>query len=229
MLAARDIAVSPPPKAVDQSGTGAVSLLVGTARAIDPPLTASAGASPASQEVSARVWAVVFSLVGSSITFDAPAARAGLLRHLPPRIEPQLDRSVLAPRRSAPLLAVLDALREHPIESGYLHPGEAPLKALLRGAGMQEVLEVLRSGGLDAGSSAGLLRLLGRSRDTTSAARREVVRWGLASRDPEIRDAAMQAVENWGDSALVPHLRRHIEDVDWLEAYRLQIVADMVE
>jgi len=73
-----------------------------------------------------------------------------------------------------------------------------------------------------------MLRLLGRVRIDDGELRRRLVETGLASSNAEVRDAAVQAAEQWADPSLASLLRSHKEPVDWLADY-VQVVARDLE
>ena len=54
----------------------------------------------------------------------------------------------------------------------------------------------------------------------TAAWRAGLVHGALASDDMELRDAAIQAAEFWGDPGLREILADHSEPVSWLDEYR---------
>ena len=62
----------------------------------------------------------------------------------------------------------------------------------------------------------------------TAAWRAGLVHGGLASDDIELRDAAIQAAESWGDPGLQQILAAHSEPVSWLDEYRRGVIDDLV-
>ena len=57
--------------------------------------------------------------------------------------------------------------------------------------------------------------------------RQELLRQSLASSDVLLRDAAIQAAEEWEDPSLLPVLREHDESQLWLREYLDAVVADI--
>ena len=55
----------------------------------------------------------------------------------------------------------------------------------------------------------------------------ELVRDGLATEGVEIRDAAVQAAEAWGDLGMVEVLESHREPVAWLRDYVRSVIDDL--
>ncbi len=71
------------------------------------------------------------------------------------------------------------------------------------------------------------LRLLGRITPADRKWRSQIAAEGLRSRSSEVRDAAMQAIESWGDPALAGVLKHHREQTRWLREYADQIIQDL--
>ena len=97
-----------------------------------------------------------------------------------------------------------------------------------------EVLAMASKLVVDEGTSdplfaASLLRCLSRESEFVGDAawRSDFVRDALGLSDVQLRDAAMQAAENWGDSAMIEVLQEHTENVQWLDAYRKDVIADL--
>ena len=105
------------------------------------------------------------------------------------------------------------AFEAEPLEDGIDHPAERIIDDALRSVHGRRVLAWFRALSVDVerpGLAASILRCLGRRRPGTSAWRVEIVRSALAADDVEMRDAAVQAAESWGDpgntrGALEPH------------------------
>ena len=120
---------------------------------------------------------------------------------------------------------ILRQLAEEPIEDGVAHPAEQSVEKYLRTHGDQHVAQALKS--LSASEAASLARLLGRAENVGARMREQVLAWGLASSSVELRDAAIQAAENWGDARLAPLLRAHLDDVPWLAKYAADVARDL--
>jgi len=117
----------------------------------------------------------------------------------------------------------LDAV---PIEDGTSHPAERCLAVHVDTFGEAGLLDAVQANHTHV-HQAQWLRLLGRTSVLGPLLRANLVRWGLASPSVEVRDAAMQAVENWEDRALVKMLREHYEPIAWLSRYAANIVNDI--
>ena len=63
----------------------------------------------------------------------------------------------------------------------------------------------------------------------TSLWRSELVRDALDLDDVEIRDAAVQAAELWGDRDMLPVLKSHSEPEPWLRDYICDVIDDLGE
>jgi hypothetical protein len=124
-------------------------------------------------------------------------------------------------RRS--LAAIEQALRTVAIEDGYNHAAERILSAHVASFGEAALLDVV----ISADAPADWVRLLGRATNLGPTFRMAIVSWGLGSVDVRVRDAAIQAVENWEDHDLVGLLRGHDEHVDWLRSYAEGVVHDL--
>ena len=134
----------------------------------------------------------------------------------------------------ARLAATLHASFEaDPLEDGMYHPAEVIIGEALRSREAPRFLEWLSAFCLDAAHpsfAASVLRCLGRQTyPGTGSWRAGLVRDGLSIDDVEIRDAAVQAVESWGDSDLIDVLEAHSESASWLQDYIRDVIADLRE
>ena len=124
------------------------------------------------------------------------------------------------------------AFEAGPLEDGIDHPAEWIIDDALRSVHGRPVLAWFRALSVDVerpGLAASVLRCLGRRRPGTSAWRVEIVRSALAADDVEMRDAAVQAAESWGDLGMREVLSSHTEAVPWLRAYIEDVVEDLGE
>ncbi len=55
------------------------------------------------------------------------------------------------------------------------------------------------------------------------------MRDGLAAKDVEIRDAAVQAAESWGGREILDVLKSHQEPERWIRDYIRDVVEDLRE
>lgn len=141
-------------------------------------------------------------------------------------------RATTEKRKQEHLAARLrSAFETDPLEDGMDHPAEEIIGEALQAADGQHVLGWLRAFSLDAAQpnlAASILRCLGRQEyPGTNEWRAELVREGLASKDVEIRDAAAQAAESWGDRDMQNILRAHTEPVSWLRDYIRDVIDDL--
>lgn len=127
---------------------------------------------------------------------------------------------------SRALAGILSALDEDPIEDGVTHSAESALNSYVSRFGSLSIAHQFLAVTPSARAAA-FLRLLGRCTNLAPGERRSFVQWGLASDSVEVRDAAIQAVENWEDGALIDVLRRHAEPVAWLAKYTASVVRDL--
>lgn len=117
-------------------------------------------------------------------------------------------------------------LDDSPIEDGTTHPAEALLASHIAAFGESDLLAAVRA--LDAPErAAAWIRLMGRMPRLEGALRRELACFGLKSASAEVRDATVQAMENWGDRDLARLLREHHDSVEWLQDYAARVAADL--
>lgn len=126
-----------------------------------------------------------------------------------------------------------NAFDRQPFEDGFDHPAENIIREALQTPYQQVVLEWLQSFALDTENpvfAATTLRCLGRVENLgTPSWRTELVRAGLKMDDIEMRDAAMQAAENWEDRELVGVLQAHAEPDSLLRKYVEDVIRDLTE
>ena len=115
-----------------------------------------------------------------------------------------------------------------PVEDGMSHPAERILEDALSvdESSVLSLVHGLCTNETRSVFAAYTLRCLGRLTSPGSSEwRASVVADALASVDVELRDAAIQATESWGDRNLVQVLRSHEDAEPWLREY----VKDVVE
>ena len=125
------------------------------------------------------------------------------------------------------------AFETEPLEDGMHHKAEVIIEQALRSGGDQRILGWLREFSLDDTQpvfAASVLRCLGRQEYLgTSSWRSVLVRDALALDDVEIRDAAVQAAELWGDRDILSVLKSHSEPEPWLQDYISDVIDDLGE
>jgi hypothetical protein len=121
------------------------------------------------------------------------------------------------------------ALDAAPVEDGMRHPGEEILQEAIRSypQEMGTWLSSLIFHEMTASTGASILRLVGRHQELPSSLREELVTRALAGVDVELRDAAVQAVDQWGDTKLLRMLRQHREPAIWIREYLERVIADL--
>ena len=123
------------------------------------------------------------------------------------------------------------SFEDNPFEDGMDHPAEGIIAETLRSAKGQRVLEWLGTFSTDASQpsfAASVLRCLGRHGSVgTVPWRVGLVRDGLTMDSVEIRDAAVQAAESWGDTDLLDVLGLHSEPEPWLRQYIVDVIDDL--
>ena len=119
-----------------------------------------------------------------------------------------------------------------PLEDGMDHPAEQVIATALESEDRDTALLWISSACLESESpafaAATFLCAARQPEIGTAAWRAGLVRGGLASDHIELRDAAIQAAESWGDPGLRQVLAAHAEPVSWLDEYRRGVVDDLV-
>ena len=167
-----------------------------------------------------RLWKFKLSQIDEWVRVGGETSAA--VAQPPPRFEQLRDRL------DAMLSAAFDA---KPLEDGVAHPAEHILERALCTDDQSTVLSIVAALCVDTalpGFSAATLRCLGRlTAPGSSAWRSAVVGGALAHPDVELRDAAVQAAESWGDPDLVDVLHAHREAVPWLGEYIREVTEDL--
>ena len=119
-----------------------------------------------------------------------------------------------------------------PLEDGIDHPAEQVITAALESEDRDTALQWISNACLESESPAfAAATFLCAARYPgigTAAWRAGLVHGALASDDMELRDAAIQAAEFWGDPGLREILADHSEPVSWLDEYRRGVMDDLV-
>ncbi|HVQ74449.1 MAG TPA: hypothetical protein VMT79_02815 [Candidatus Binatia bacterium] len=176
----------------------------------------------------ARWMVVLVGALASSVSFAADPAMAQVL--FPERVTiPAVDaqdssRSDGSAEFAAPVMGrildqVVAAVEQEPVEDGVSHPAEPWVARLLHQYGAAQFHAEMFEKGRSAPLVASLLRLLGRQKPEPSDVRDRILGAALASSSIEIRDAAVQAAELWGDRTAIDMLRGHVEENQWLADY----------
>jgi hypothetical protein len=146
----------------------------------------------------------------------------------------QLGLRVRSSRHTALYTMVLALLREIDVEDGETHPAEAILSDMLERDSVQAALWI-QARFHDVASrspelAAALLTCIGRlTRIKSELWGQSLIRQALAQDSVAVREAAVNAVENWDEPRLVDELRRHLdhEPEAWLRRYMEQVIADL--
>jgi len=122
-------------------------------------------------------------------------------------------------------------LDQEPLEDGVTNSAEAVVQQALSGsAEQQEAFARLAETERSPEPAAAFLRLAGRvGRSAGGDWRRSLVRAALGSSSVMLREAAVEAIEQWEDKELLPLLRAHTESVSWLKAYIDDVIDDLSE
>src|SRR5262249_973271 len=125
---------------------------------------------------------------------------------------------------------LLGLLREEPVEDGYTHPTEGLLEKLLKTN--REAAVWIQTVFIDhhknPAIASGILKCIGRLRcDFVEPWGKLMVKTGLRESSLEIREAAVTALELWGDRESVEMLKDHTETIPWLARYIKQVIEDL--
>ena len=147
-------------------------------------------------------------------------------------LDPTTSQETIDDRGQQHLASRLVAsFEENPFEDGMRHSAEGIVVEALRSVHDQRILDWLRDFCRDDSQpsfAASVLRCLGRNGSVgTVSWRVELVRDGLTVDNVEIRDAAVQAAESWGDSDTLDVLRSHSEPEPWLQQYIFDVIEDL--
>jgi hypothetical protein len=120
------------------------------------------------------------------------------------------------------------ALQQEPVLDGFNHSGEAILQRMFDEHPLEASAWVANSIANKNASScaAEVLKLLCRFNPQSADWRLSIVKSALQSSSDEVRDVAIQAIEAWGEPALLDLLRSHSEKVSWLADYARQVLFD---
>jgi hypothetical protein len=116
-------------------------------------------------------------------------------------------------------------LKRIPLESGFSHPAEAGLRMYIK-VNVFHSDRVIREF-LGSPVAGELLRLAGRVEDVPFHFQSALVRTGLKSSSIEIRDATIEAAENWGEPKLAKILYGYVDTEEWLTRYARGVAKDL--
>ena len=127
-------------------------------------------------------------------------------------------------------LEILSAIDVEPVEDGFQHPVEALLiKALLehQEETIDWLYELLKYEN-NASIVASILKCLGRlDLEVCKDWGFDIVRRALNHKDVEVRDAAAQSLELWGTTKASHLLKKHHDDVPWLQDYIERVIHNL--
>ncbi len=131
-------------------------------------------------------------------------------------------------------IEVVELLREEPIEDGVAHPAETIIEECLAKCGASCLRTMVRAFeeyvDRRPSISASILRCIGRlDLDQAGDWGMRVARQGLSHQDIEVREAAVRALEGWGDRESLGLLGRHRDSVPWMNDYVQQVIADLTD
>ena len=149
------------------------------------------------------------------------------------RVQREAVKEVAVADRGQEVLAteLRASFEDSPVEDGIGHAAELIIANALVQAGDKWALRWFKNFCTDASQpsfAASVLRCLARNDSIgTTSWRGDIVRDSLASDSVEMRDAAIQAVETWGDPSLLEPLKAHSDPDSWLQQYVLDVIDDL--
>ena len=137
------------------------------------------------------------------------------------------------PRRARLAGRLWRAFEAEPVEDGMDHPAEHVIRATLELGREHGALAWLAEWALDMEEptfAASVMRCLARQEQPgTVLWRAALIEAALAGESIEIRDAAVQAAESWGEPEIAAVLHGHEEPVGWLRKYIRDVLEDLAE
>ena len=131
------------------------------------------------------------------------------------------------------VIKLWSSFANEPVEDGMEHPAEKIMDEAMQFSPNRLMLAWLKQICTDVSCpsfAASVMKCLARQHAPGSVHwRADVVQSGLAANDIEIRDAAVQAAEEWADNGLVEVLRSHEEEETWLQNYISDVIEDLSE
>lgn len=133
-------------------------------------------------------------------------------------------------RRARLRYALSSSIADQFVEDGWTHPAQAVLEEHLAHHGveaLEDVVWVFEK--LDNYRRAALMKCLGRLEWPVAVDRRmlDLAVRSLASKDLELRDATVCALERWESQEALAVLRSHRDPVPWLAAYVAQVLREV--
>lgn len=110
-----------------------------------------------------------------------------------------------------------DLFRDIPVEDGKEHPAEKVMRSLLEeGVDLDPMLHY-----------SDVIRILGRL-EVMPSFRKKIVEKGISSPNLEIRDATIEAIEQWGDVSFVALLNTYVDkEASYLTDYARTVAEDL--
>ena len=122
------------------------------------------------------------------------------------------------------------ALWKEPVVDCTFHPAEKLIEDALATYDLFAAIQLsiwIADPAEGPGFRADLLRLVSHQSDFPRKLREKIVEICIESPELEIRDAATQAAENWGDTYFIAILANHKEPCDWLADYITRVTKDL--
>ena len=143
----------------------------------------------------------------------------------------QTIRTKPNPTRESLLNELRNDYTNQPQESGFDHRSEDTLRQALTPYNQAEVLDWLSqicNNRHKPTLAASVMRTLSNLEQPGNPRwRLRLVKRSLKSSSTDVRDAAIQAVEQWQEHRLVALLQQHEDPIDWLHQYAQGVIRDL--
>jgi hypothetical protein len=121
---------------------------------------------------------------------------------------------------------IVSLLESTPLEDGMTHLAEKYIERFIDQYGISALLRLVDS--TDINHRADLIRILGRIDDLSDDQNViEFISKAIQSSNLRVRDAAIQSIECWNNTAYLPILKSNLESVDWLREYKEKIILEL--
>lgn len=135
---------------------------------------------------------------------------------------PQSPPIQCPPRLFGQLVAVIEA---EAVEDGVSHIGEELISEIVASGEASSLMDATIA--TRTSLTASIVQLLGRLSPIAQSFRVPLIKHALQSKDIQLRDAAVQAIELWEDQSMIPLLRSHQEPIAWLNEYVIEVLKDL--
>lgn len=191
----------------------------------------SSGASLASQQVNLTPTPFAAAVLATIAGFSAPATNYIRLPVSSETLSATSQHDTHASEKAvstakAAVAAIVTHLSREPLEDGAYHSAQAFLSEPSAKTALiaRQISSLMDERKLSPAVRSDLIRLMAREPSVDLQSRTQLVREALRSSHTSIRDAGVQAVENWGDIPLLLLIARHQESSEWIRSYIAKVL-----